>query len=178
MNRTAVGAAVAVALAVTLGACGSATTGDAPVAAVDAPVGRVDPVPVAPATTSALVSDRLSGTAHFGSLRLDPPPASVTAGVSLAEVQQRFESEQLFPASGSDAPHQVRLASYRDQLVWAYIYPDVARRQGAGGPAIRDRSEEPAVPAERRCSFVVLFDAGSGGFIAGHQNCWPAPVAG
>ena len=96
--------------------------------------------------------------------------------MSLAEVEQRFESEKLFPYSGRDAPHEVRLASYRDELVWAYIYPDVARRPGHGGPAIQDRRGEPAGRADTRCSFVVLFDAATGTFILGSQSCAPPPA--
>ena len=166
--------------------CGSTSDQSVPVVARDIPVVKPDPGP--PDFAPVASTDRLPSPERHGSARLDPPPFSPTVGVSLNYAKKVFETEQLFPASGKDAPHSVHLASYsddvykaqiqengesvpafRNQLVWAFIYRDVAPRPHHG-PAVRS-GDDTSRPAGTRCSFIVLLDALTGEYIMGGQNC-------
>jgi hypothetical protein len=181
-------AIAALALAMASFSCGSASTGPTvPVAARDVPGPRPDPGP--PDFAPFADSDRLQEPERYGSARLDRPPASARAGVSPEHARSVFEAEQVFPGSGKDAPHSVRLASYSDdvfgarlrddgepvptflgRLVWAFVYRDVAPRS-LHGPAVTSDEGRTSRPAGARCSFVVLLDAHTGEYIMGAQNC-------
>lgn len=134
-------------------------------------------------------SERVTQREQYGSARLDPPGASATPTVTRDAAIQIFEREGLFPETGKDTPHSVRLAAYsddvygaqigkdgqpnavyRDRLVWAFVYNDVPPRVHSLPAGIK---AEEAVPPGTRCAFVVLIDAQSGAFIVGSQECSP-----